>query len=270
MQRINRDDSDNGPLVMIDGADDLASALQGSGLPQRLQFALQAFVLYPLVLPVVELGFKGAEGDRQECQEAADEARDTVNDIKQRIGEELSVPMSDCLSITPDEASSLLMTGDGRRIMLSALRAKEPVKPPPPPPPATEVTNATASTPRLSMWRQHSEDESFIRDTKSLVRLIGEGGQRGKPGIEAGVRLLSSLEEVVSEAWEPRVRAVVTSPCAMIGTAGMWWAMLGHELAALCNFIGGSNAAKIAKAATSVSEVGISSNELASDSSINT
>ena len=57
---MNKDDSQEGPLVMIDGADDIASALQGSGLPQNLANALQAFVLYPLVLPIVELGFRGA------------------------------------------------------------------------------------------------------------------------------------------------------------------------------------------------------------------
>ena len=28
-------------MVMIDGADDLATAFQGSGIPQQLQFALQ-------------------------------------------------------------------------------------------------------------------------------------------------------------------------------------------------------------------------------------
>ena len=43
---MNKDDSQEGPLVMIDGADDIASALQGSGLPQNLANTLQAFVLY--------------------------------------------------------------------------------------------------------------------------------------------------------------------------------------------------------------------------------
>lgn len=255
MQRINRDESDNGPLVMIDGADDLASALQGSGLPQRLQFALQAFVLYPLVLPVVELGFKGAEGDRQECQEAADEARKDVEELKEKIAYELSDPLATCGSITVEQAASLLMTADGRKQLLASLRSKEPC---PAPPPAPEFAgDAAAKEERLSVWKQHSNDEAFIRETKSIVRLLGEEGQRGTRGVESGVRLLSTLEDVVSKAWEPRVRAVVTSPCAMLGTAGMWWAMLGHELAALCNFIGGARAVSVAAAATAVSEVGL-------------
>ena len=40
--------SSQGPMVMIDGADDLATAFQGSGIPQQLQFALQV----PLPLQV--------------------------------------------------------------------------------------------------------------------------------------------------------------------------------------------------------------------------
>ena len=97
--------------MMIDGADDIATALQGSGLPQNLANALQecfgvdplccalcmyvhvlpamqstllesplshvdvlshehsipqAFVLYPLVLPIVELGYRGAQDDHEE------------------------------------------------------------------------------------------------------------------------------------------------------------------------------------------------------------
>ena len=74
MMPINKDEDQEGPLIMIDGADDIATALQGSGLPQNLANALQAFVLYPLVLPIVELGFRGAEDDHEENTAEAFEA----------------------------------------------------------------------------------------------------------------------------------------------------------------------------------------------------
>ena len=74
MMPINKDENQEGPLVMIDGADDIATALQGSGLPQNLANTLQAFVLYPLVLPIVELGFRGAEDDHEENTAEAFEA----------------------------------------------------------------------------------------------------------------------------------------------------------------------------------------------------
>ena len=42
---MNKDEDQEGPLVMIDGADDIATALQGSGLPQNVAKALQACFL---------------------------------------------------------------------------------------------------------------------------------------------------------------------------------------------------------------------------------
>ncbi|KAJ1477794.1 hypothetical protein T484DRAFT_1905634, partial [Baffinella frigidus] len=91
-------DAGKGPMVMIDGADDLATALQGSGLPQQLQFALQgsglpqqlqfalqAFLLYPLVLPVVYMGFRGAAGDQEENHEEALETMGEVEELKQDL-----------------------------------------------------------------------------------------------------------------------------------------------------------------------------------------
>ena len=53
---MNKDEDQEGPLVMIDGADDIATALQGSGLPQNVAKALQACIL-PLAYCLVFLHF---------------------------------------------------------------------------------------------------------------------------------------------------------------------------------------------------------------------
>mmetsp|Transcript_38820 Transcript_38820/g.99182 ORF Transcript_38820/g.99182 Transcript_38820/m.99182 type:complete len:910 (-) Transcript_38820:85-2814(-) len=274
MQRLNKEEGENGPLVMIDGADDLASALQGSGLPQRLQFALQAFVLYPLVLPVVELGFKGAEGDREECRAAADEARESVAELKVEIASRMAGVVAQCCGVGEGEAQEMVLSPAGREMLLKKVTSGGAVEAPDGEGGSSkgeEGFRTVAVKQRESqvgggkeggerekaMWRQHYEDEKFIADVKQLVRVLGEKGQAGTAGLEEGVRMLSELETVVNKAWEPRVRAALTSPCAMIGTAGMWWAMLGHELAALCNFIGGRNAARVAFVATQLSEIGL-------------
>jgi hypothetical protein len=214
---------------------------QGSGLPQRLQFALQAFVLYPLVLPVVELGFKGAEGDHEECRAAAHEARQTVSEIQHRLAEKLSHPLSECCAMPPADIATLFSTDQGRRRLETCVETGQActLPPPPPPPPALPPPRSGWSGPGEEsgeMWRRHKDDVSFIDTCKRVIRKLGSRGHAGEASVETSVRLLSSLDDIVRKAWEPRVRAVLTSPCAMAGTAGMWWAMLGHELAALCNF----------------------------------
>ncbi|QDQ26013.1 hypothetical protein FNU76_06405 [Chitinimonas arctica] len=55
------------PGFVIDGFDDLANIFQGSGLSQHGSAILQAFVFYPLILPLVNLG---ATGSRDELADA--------------------------------------------------------------------------------------------------------------------------------------------------------------------------------------------------------
>lgn len=231
-----------------ENADSAVFFLQGSGLPQRLQFALQAFVLYPLVLPIVELGYRGAKGDREECQAEALEARERVTEVKKRIQEELSTPISECCGLTKADAQRMLATADGRNLLEAALRNGTPCIPPPPAPSGPGVVIQVKEKKfweEMSIWREHRDDESFINGCKALIRCIRTRRPLATSPIDAdgelddvhdAVRHLSTLEDLVIKAFEPRVRSIVTSPSAMMGTAGMWWAMLGHELAALCNF----------------------------------
>jgi hypothetical protein len=107
MVPMNRDVDQEGPLVMIDGADDIATALQGSGLPQNLASALQAFVLYPLVLPVVELGFRGAQDDHDENMAEAFEAAQDVAELKAGLIEQLALFRS---AVAADSEGSETMT----------------------------------------------------------------------------------------------------------------------------------------------------------------
>ncbi len=55
--------SDGSAAIVIDGFDDAANAINGSGLSQKLAAALQACVFYPLILPFVYTGVDGALGE---------------------------------------------------------------------------------------------------------------------------------------------------------------------------------------------------------------
>ena len=301
MRRVNTD-SHSGPLVMIDGADDLATALQGSGLPQQVQFALQAFLLYPIVLPIVELGFKGAADDREENQAEAKDARADVELLKssllamllpneslmeeseaweamQRLKSSADVATT-TMTMTMEKPklmgtkAALAGTRDNQGKEVPRRRGERP----------TEEGSSTLSKQYLkwslrNRWQrrrnqmlvgEHFQDEQFVEDaitvlsflmhgTKSLdAPLQGKGREErlrekdkeraatarvqvhdwpSESVLEQMVRLLAALDGVVTKAWEPRVRADLTSPLAMFATATMWWSMLCHELAAFSGFI---------------------------------
>jgi len=104
-----------------------------------------------------------------------------------------------------------------------------------------------------SMWRDHVNDEEFIDCVKKRIRYLATSELKPPPDpalLERVIRRLSALEGVVHKAWEPRLRADFTSPLAMVATAGMWWAMLAHELAAVCGLVGGRLATGFARGAT--------------------
>lgn len=79
MRRVDDDGEAGGTGFVIDGFDDVANAVSGSGLSKQLAAILQAGVFYPLVLPLVNVG---AEGARAELGEAREEYQDGVEKLQ--------------------------------------------------------------------------------------------------------------------------------------------------------------------------------------------
>lgn len=75
--------------IVIDGFDDAANALQGSGVSKQLAAALQAFVFYPLILPLVNLGATGTRAELKESREAYEESKDELRKAREQILEAL-------------------------------------------------------------------------------------------------------------------------------------------------------------------------------------
>lgn len=85
---------------VIDGFDDAANAVQGSGISQKLAATLEAFVFYPLILPLVNLGAVGTRAEMRSANEAFDESSDKLDAAMEELLQ-LAVQMA------PGEAQAL-------------------------------------------------------------------------------------------------------------------------------------------------------------------
>ncbi len=77
--------SDGSAAIVIDGFDDAANAINGSGLSQKLAAALQACVFYPLILPFVYTGVDGALGELGAAREDFKQSKQQIEETRSAL-----------------------------------------------------------------------------------------------------------------------------------------------------------------------------------------
>lgn len=86
---------DTGPVLVIDGGDDLAVSLENSGLPRSLVLAVQSTALYPAFIGVVHKGWQGANDEyseaREEYQELLESQQALKNEVRSLVTQELAI-----------------------------------------------------------------------------------------------------------------------------------------------------------------------------------
>lgn len=86
---------DTGPVLVIDGGDDLAVSLENSGLPRSLVLAVQSTALYPAFISVVYKGWQGANDEyietREEYQALIESQQALKKEIHTLVTQELSL-----------------------------------------------------------------------------------------------------------------------------------------------------------------------------------
>lgn len=97
MRPLFTEEREGGIGFVIDGFDDAASALQGSGISQKLAAALQALVFYPMIFPLVNLGAEGARGEFTEAQQDFRDSASLLADLKRKL-----ISHADVLAPTAD------------------------------------------------------------------------------------------------------------------------------------------------------------------------
>ena len=78
---------DTGPVLIIDGGDDLAVSLENSGLPRSLVLAAQSTMLYPAFIGVVHFGWNGANEESKESRTAYKELAETQIELQSKINQ---------------------------------------------------------------------------------------------------------------------------------------------------------------------------------------
>ena len=78
---------DTGPVLIIDGGDDLAVSLENSGLPRSLVLAAQSTMLYPAFIGVVHFGWNGANEESKENRAAYKELAETQIELQSKINQ---------------------------------------------------------------------------------------------------------------------------------------------------------------------------------------
>ena len=84
----------DGPVLVIDGGDDLAVSLENSGLPKKLVYAVQASALYPGFIAVVHKGWLGALEERNEKSEEFDELKQTIDSLQDELKNTLKAELT--------------------------------------------------------------------------------------------------------------------------------------------------------------------------------
>ncbi|MBU2895249.1 hypothetical protein [Vibrio hepatarius] len=87
--------NESGPVLVIDGGDDLAVSLENSGLPRSLVLAAQSTLLYPVFAGVVFTGWKGAKEESDETREAYSDLKAEQNTLREDIGGAVMKALSD-------------------------------------------------------------------------------------------------------------------------------------------------------------------------------
>jgi len=73
------------PVLIIDGGDDIATAMSNSGLPQQTALALQSFLIFPAFLSLVNVGVQGLLSESKEFKDELKDVKSAIKSSSDRI-----------------------------------------------------------------------------------------------------------------------------------------------------------------------------------------
>lgn len=92
MRSMFNDGDEGGTGFVVDGFDDAANAISGSGLSRQLAAILQASVFYPLVLPLVNIGATGSRAEFREARQSLAQSGERLDQMRTALMEFLHAP----------------------------------------------------------------------------------------------------------------------------------------------------------------------------------
>lgn len=241
--------------LIIDGADDMAVALNNSGLPQSLSFSLQSLIIYPLFLSVVNLGYAGGDCGTQEAFEELEEQREESRQLREALVASLTREFqfksfliqamkqsrTDC-SDPPDVTALHQLNQEAViRQLIQELR-EELVKTVPDQARVKELKsqlNAKSRDANESVAGRRAKALNAFSDQDFLQHCLTNGRNAIQdPVVYASfIKELSAYKQVQDRLFDTKVSAWLTNQFLRSGMGIMWWSMALMESAALVNTI---------------------------------
>lgn len=238
-----------GSVFIVDGFDDLMSAIQSSGLPQQLVAALQSFFLYPVILPLVQIGHDGAVESFSAAGEEMGEHAQSKQLLRDRIVQSLVREVVLKRAMAPllrDETLTQLSASDPKEFQRRATALATLVK---------ELVAENVHRQKLANSEDDIEpvaarqllshlrsDRQFYVQMKELLELLAQKGDDPKI-LRRIIADLAAYKRELDSTHDALFDRLLASPLAVLGTGFMWWTMALYEGAALADVMGGPGAA---------------------------
>lgn len=241
---------DSGPVLVIDGGDDLAVSLENSGLPRKLVQTVQTLGLYPGFIAVVHKGWLGALEERNDASEEFSKLKNTINDLKEELTATLKAELINKeQSINSDQPPNVDKLVKQLRFkkelfeQFSKLKLTE----------NTKVNEAitqvrqlldTVSQHRVSLEQQLSDTNTSNENLATLLDTIDKANlfDPSSPTTQEILQQIAELRGSQEEKWLKYFESRWAGNFTESGLGSMYWGMISFEARATSQLLAGDSA----------------------------
>lgn len=245
--------TESGPVVVIDGGDDLAVSLENSGLPKKLVQAVQATGLYPGFIAVVHKGWLGAMEERNEASEALNELKSKLTELQEELITTLKTELewkhqlieSPTLSTDQELIIRHLQFKKAVLQQFQTLTKNDPL-------PLNDqlkqlnelITLITTERHRLQSLinSPHNHQDNYPDTLKKLLLLLSNNTlfDPKSPQTQDTLQKLAEYRSLHEERWLSFVESRLAANFTESGLSSMYWGMLAFESRATTQLLSGN------------------------------
>ncbi|MCX4028169.1 hypothetical protein H0A36_09030 [Endozoicomonas sp. SM1973] len=242
---------ESGPVLVIDGGDDLAVSLENSGLPRKLVQTVQALGLYPGFIAVVHKGWLGALEERNEASEAFAELKDNISELKEELTKTLQTELlakeQQLTSDHPPSVDSLVKQLRFKKALFkqfNQLKLSD----------DTEISDAvtqvrklidTISEHRVTIEQQlaNSDSNNSNENINQLLKALDNANlfDPKSPDTQTLLQKIAELRGAQEEKWLKFIESRLAGNFTESGLGSMYWGMISFETRATSQLLIGEN-----------------------------
>ncbi|MBU2712782.1 calcium-binding protein [Zooshikella harenae] len=245
--------TESGPVVVIDGGDDLAVSLENSGLPRKLVQAVQATGLYPGFIAVVHKGWLGAMEERNEASETLSELKNKLTELQEELISTLKTELEWKHQLIENQHLStdqeliikhlqfkkalfqqfqILTKNDQHPVNDQLIQLND------------LITLITSERHRLQnlIHSPHSHQDNYPNALKKLLTLLSHNTifDPKSPQTQDTLQKLAEYRSLHEERWLSFVESRLAANFTESGLSSMYWGMLAFESRATTQLLSGN------------------------------